>query len=101
MSYTRDDLLSLLASGVHQITVTKADGSIRTIAGTRDPSILEQLDERFDPNRKPSETSTINSNHIAIFECTSSSWKSFAFDRLISVDGVVSKQIVNILNKLI
>ena len=86
------NLCELLGSGVHQVVFTKVDGSQRTIAGTRDPEILSQLDENHETEWN--KTRVVNTQNLSIFECTSSEWKSFKIKNIVSIDGIKYNEII-------
>lgn len=88
-----EQLSTLLRTGVHQIVATKVDGTQRTIAGTRDPEILSQLDENY--KTEFNKTRAVNTENLTVFDCTSSGWKSFKIKNIISIDGIKYNEIIN------
>ena len=74
----RQTILDRLRTGPTTIVFEKADGSIRTMTGTLQESLLPPRGP-VDPNAQPR---SVQENLIPIFDLESGSWKSFRLDRL-------------------
>lgn len=75
-------LKNQMAKGIVKFQFIKADGTLRTAYGTRNPRLIETLC----PNNDERETSrTQNPNVMAYFDLVKNAWRSFRIDRFDSV----------------
>lgn len=87
----REFLKAKFAIDRHEIVFEKKDGAIRVLRGTRDSALIsEELFEQFmnPPPRKDGHPRSESTTSLPVFDLEASSWRSFNFDKLISVDGI-------------
>jgi hypothetical protein len=72
------EVLSILRSGLCEITFTKKDGTERTIVGTLN-------DELIPDDKKPKGEDRVHSTEVQpVYEVELDQWRSFRWDTLIS-----------------
>jgi hypothetical protein len=82
--YDFDLLKEQLATEVVDIEFVKADGTVRQMKATLDPSVLPTpvaTDEEINRNRKK------NEEVVVVWDVESNGWRSFRKDRLRSVNS--------------
>lgn len=87
----REFLKAKLSNGKHEIVFEKADGKIRVLRGTRDPDLIEkELFEKFTnpPPKKDGSVRVESISSLPTFDLEANAWRSFGFEKLISVDGI-------------
>jgi hypothetical protein len=87
----REFLKAKLSVGTHEIVFEKKDKSIRVLRGTRDAALISaELFEQFmnPPPRKDGAERSESTTSLPTFDVEASAWRSFSFDKLISVDGI-------------
>lgn len=82
---TREEMLSVLHSGICKVIFTKADGTKRIMKCT--------LSEEFIPHQEPVKASKkprrVNEEVIRVFDIESEAWRSFVID---SVESLVCEE---------
>lgn len=81
MSYTYDQIMNRLQSGVATVTFTKVDGSKRVMQCTLESSFLPEEYR----NRGGVLTETVG-NNISVWDVQANGWRSFRVDSVISID---------------
>ena len=89
----KSDIIEALKTSIVDVEFVKKDGTVRLMTCTlqeaslpkQEPkSIDESLREMTDKNEKPK-----NEESIAVFDTINQGWRSFRWDSLISVNGVI------------
>lgn len=78
----KSELLKHLSKSQVEVTFTKVNGDTRVMTCTRD---ISQLTEEHRP-KGIVEFEQENSDQIRVFDLKANGWRSFNFDRLISVN---------------
>lgn len=87
----REHLKAVLSVGEHTVVFEKKNGDVRVLKGTRDPNIIgRELFEKYtNPGPKADGTARVEStSSLPTFDIEAGTWRSFAFDTLIAVDGI-------------
>ena len=77
---TIEELLQTLKHGIVVVKVLKKDESERIMVATLDPKLLPERDATI-----TQEYAVKNTNQIRVYDVEAEDWRSFLFDRIISV----------------
>ena len=77
---TVEELLQTLKRGVTVVKFLKKDESERIMVATLDPKLLPERDATI-----TQEYAVKNTNQIRVYDVEAEDWRSFLFDRIISV----------------
>ena len=80
---TVEELLQTLKRGVTVVKFLKKDESERIMVATLDPKLLPERDASI-----TQEYVVKNTNQIRVYDVEAEDWRSFLFDRIISVTKV-------------
>lgn len=80
---TVEELLQTLKRGVVVVKFLKKDESERIMVATLDPKLLPERDATI-----TQEYAVKNTNQIRVYDVEAEDWRSFLFDRIISVTKV-------------
>lgn len=78
---SKEFIQSLLRTGPCHVKFFKADGSIRDMKATLDPSLLPTVEE----STKEKRTKTPNPNSVSVWDLDKQSWRSFKIESLIGI----------------
>ena len=84
----KDEVISLLKNGVSTLMFEKVDGTKREMHATLDPSMLP-VQEVSESTSKTQRKKSIES--LAVFDTVADGWRSFRWDKLLTVNGVKFK----------
>lgn len=84
--HIRETLKAVLSMGESQIVFEKADGTIRTLRCTRDKDII------------PSDL-VESTTSLPVYDTEKEGWRSFTFDKLISVNGMKVEHLLQMIGK--
>lgn len=93
----REMLKAKISTGKHEIVFEKADKTIRVLRGTRDKDIIgDFLYEKYvNPPPKADGTLRVESkSSLPVFDMEANAWRSFSFEKLISVDGINKNELL-------
>ena len=83
---TRQEIVTKLSQGIHNITFTKVDGTERTMPCTLDPTILPTVELiESEDKRVPRK---LNMDTLRVFVTDIQEWRSFRIENLKSIEGV-------------
>jgi hypothetical protein len=77
---TVEELLQTLKRGITIVKFLKKDESERVMVATLDPKLLPERDATI-----TQEYAAKNTNQIRVYDVEAEDWRSFLFDRIISV----------------
>ena len=77
---TIEELLQSLKCGIVVVKFLKKDESERVMVATLDPKLLPERDASI-----TQEYASKNTNQIRVYDMEAEAWRSFLFDRIISV----------------
>lgn len=77
---TVEELLQSLKRGIVVVKFLKKDESERVMVATLDPKLLPERDATI-----TQEYAVKNTNQIRVYDVEAEAWRSFLFDRIISV----------------
>ncbi len=80
---TVEELMQSLKHGVTVVKFLKKDESERIMVATLDPKLLPERDATI-----TQEYAVKNTNQIRVYDVEAEDWRSFLFDRIISVTKV-------------
>ena len=82
----RQEIVSVLTTGIHNVTFTKVDGTERTMPCTLDPTILPVIELIENEERKVPRK--LNMDTLRVFVTDINEWRSFRIENLIEIKGV-------------
>jgi hypothetical protein len=82
MKFTRDQLQNTLRNGVHVVTFTKVDGTVRKMHCTLDQSYLPEFKQTGNRSQLLVEA---NPHVLAVYDTSVKDWRSFRIDSVIDV----------------
>lgn len=86
----REKAKTILSVGTHEVLFEKADGSVRRMSCTRDLDLLPYKEIQApgpEANKEPV-------NYIRVFDTKVNDWRSFRFDKLISINGLQTETLL-------
>ncbi|QLF81457.1 tail fibers protein [Escherichia phage vB_EcoM_FB] len=86
----REKVKTILSVGFHEVLFEKADGSVRRMTCTRDLDLLPYKEIQAP---KP-EASKEPVSYIRVFDTKLNEWRSFRFDKLVSVNGLQTETLL-------
>lgn len=97
----REVLKTKLAMGVSEVVFEKADGTIRTMAATRDKAVVTTLvgEEVFESYVKPAKPRKEAVDMVPCFDTVKAAWRGFSIDKLISVNGMKVDHLLQFIGK--
>ena len=84
MTYTRETITDVLKQGIHEVTFTKVDGTVRTMPCTLDPEILPTM-EITEEKRVPRK---LNPDTLRVFVTDINEWRSFRIENITQVNKI-------------
>lgn len=86
----REILKTKLAMGVSQIVFEKANGTIRSMKGTRDKDVISSLAsaEIYENYVNPAKPRSESVDMVPLFDTEIKEWRGFSINQLISVNGM-------------
>lgn len=86
----REKVKTILSVGTHEVLFEKADGSVRRMACTRDLDLLPYKEiQAPGPEARKEPVS-----YIRVFDTKLNEWRSFCFNKLISVNGLQTETLL-------
>jgi hypothetical protein len=85
----RENIKARLSHGFHEVVFEKADGSVRRMTCTRDIDLIEYESLQGDKAERVEPV-----HYIRVFDTKVNDWRSFRFDKLISVDGLQTETLL-------
>lgn len=97
----REVLKTKLSMGISDIVFEKADGTIRTMKGTRDKDVVANLvgEEVFESYINPSKPRKESTDMVPTFDAVIKQWRGFSIDKLISVNGMKVEHLLQFVGK--
>lgn len=93
--HIRETLKAVLSMGESQIVFEKTDGTIRTLRCTRDKDIIpSDLVESTTKSARAESTTS-----LPVYDTEKEGWRSFTFDKLISVNGMKVEHLLQMIGK--
>ncbi|UCR81217.1 tail fibers protein [Escherichia phage PSD2002] len=86
----REKVKTILSVGFHEVLFEKADGSARRMTCTRDLDLLPYKEVQA-PGPEANKESV---NYIRVFDTKVNDWRSFRFDKLISINGLQTETLL-------
>lgn len=86
----REKVKTILSVGFHEVLFEKADGSVRRMTCTRDLDLLPYKEIQTpgpEVNKEPV-------SYIRVFDTKLNEWRSFCFNKLISVNGLQTETLL-------
>lgn len=86
----REKVKTILSVGFHEVLFEKADGSIRRMTCTRDLDLLPHKEIQTpgpEAHKEPV-------SYIRVFDTKLNEWRSFCFNKLISVNGLQTETLL-------
>lgn len=92
----REVLKVKLSMGVSAVVFEKADGTIRTMKGTRDKDVVSSLvgAEIYENYVNPSKPRKESTDMVPLFDTELKQWRGFSIDKLISVNGMKAEHLL-------
>ncbi|WKC55788.1 hypothetical protein R31_68 [Klebsiella phage R3_1] len=92
----REVLKVKLSMGVSAIVFEKADGTIRTMKGTRDKDVVSSLvgAEIYESYVNPAKPRKESTGMVPLFDTELKQWRGFSIDKLISVNGMKAEHLL-------
>ena len=92
----REVLKVKLSMGVSAIVFEKADGTIRTMKGTRDKDVVSSLvgAEIYESYVNPSKPRKESTDMVPLFDTELKQWRGFSIDKLLSVNGMKAEHLL-------
>jgi hypothetical protein len=87
---TRDDVLTVLRAGTTTIEFMKVDGAMRNMKATLNESLIAYTR----PIEGSSTTRKIPEHTCSVWDTEDNAWKSFRWENLRVVDGVVLENVI-------
>ncbi|AHY25195.1 hypothetical protein AVV36_gp215 [Pectobacterium bacteriophage PM2] len=86
----REILKTKFAMSVSDVVFEKADGTIRTMKGTRDKDIISKLVgvEIYENYINPTKPRSESVDMVPLFDTEIKEWRGFSINQLISVNGM-------------
>jgi hypothetical protein len=88
---TRDDVLTMLRAGTTTIEFMKVDGAMRNMKATLNESLIAYTR----PIEGSSTTRKIPEHTCSVWDIEDNAWKSFRWENLRVVDGVVLENVIS------
>lgn len=97
----REILKTKLSMGTSDIVFEKADGTIRTMKGTRDKDVVSGLVgvEVFESYVSPAKPRKEAVDMVPLFDTEIKQWRGFSIDKLISVNGMKVEHLLQFVGK--
>lgn len=86
----REKVKTILSVGFHEVLFEKADGSVRRMTCTRDLDLLPYKEIQT-PGPEASKEPV---SYIRVFDTKLNEWRSFCFNKLISVNGLQTETLL-------
>ena len=86
----REKVKTILSVGFHEVLFEKADGSVRRMTCTRDLDLLPYKEFQT-PGPEASKEPV---SYIRVFDTKLNEWRSFCFNKLISVNGLQTETLL-------
>lgn len=80
---------TILSVGTHEVVFEKINGTIRSLKCTRDLDLLPKKENFKSETGKPGPR-----NSLYVFDVDLQQWRSFRFDKLISVNGLPAETLL-------
>lgn len=92
----REVLKVKLSMGVSAVVFEKADGTIRTMKGTRDKDVVSSLAgaEIYESYVNPAKPRKEATDMVPLFDTELKQWRGFSIDKLISVNGMKAEHLL-------
>ncbi|QDB71872.1 hypothetical protein HWC54_gp200 [Klebsiella phage Marfa] len=92
----REVLKVKLSMGISDVVFEKADGTIRTMKGTRDKDVVSSLvgAEIYESYVNPSKPRKESTDMVPLFDTELKQWRGFSIDKLISVNGMKAEHLL-------
>lgn len=92
----REVLKVKLSMGVSAVVFEKADGTIRTMKGTRDKDVVSSLvgAEIYENYVNPAKPRKESTDMVPLFDTELKQWRGFSIDKLISVNGMKAEHLL-------
>lgn len=85
----REHIKARLSHGYHEVVFEKANGSIRHMTCTRDNDLIDYESLQGDSAERAEPV-----HYIRVFDFKVDDWRSFRFDKLISIDGIETERVL-------